>query len=36
MFIVVDCPFNHHWCPELIGRTYDSPPSYCIVRKLDA
>lgn len=32
MFIVVDCPFNRHWYPDLIGRTFTNPPSYAVVR----
>lgn len=36
MYLVVDCPFNRHWYPHLIGRTYAVAPSYAVVRKLDA
>ena len=34
MFEVVDCEFNRYWYPELIGKLFDNPPSYCMVRKV--
>lgn len=30
-YLVVDCAFNREWYADMIGLTYDSPPSYAVV-----
>ena len=34
MWLIVDCPFNEAWYPNLIGQIFDNPPAYAIVREL--
>jgi len=31
-FIVTDCAFNQQWYKSIIGKSYDTPPSYARVR----
>ena len=31
-FLVTECEFNRQWYPRLIGKTFDTPPSYARVR----
>ena len=33
-FLVVDSHFNRKWTPNLIGKAFLSPPSYCGVIKM--
>lgn len=35
MFVVVDCPFNRAWYSDIIGKIYEVPPSYAVVKKLE-
>lgn len=33
-YLVIDCPFNVAWCPQLIGKVFENPPSYAVVVRL--
>lgn len=34
MWIVIDCEFNRAWYRDIIGKIFDIPPAYAIVREL--
>lgn len=33
-YLVIDCPFNRINYPNLIGLTFQKPPSYAVVNKI--